>query len=140
MKAAEGVDRRRKTGRERKAHPESQILGGENPTQPFFLIDDQNTIRPLGRTQLTGIRDRHVLRHRQRRGRFQAGDGTLLGLSAGPLGGVGVGRVLVGREVGLGEGGGGRAGTFAGEFGFDLSTEGLGEVGGGIGMVSMQHD
>jgi hypothetical protein len=28
----------------------------------------------------------------------------------------------------LGEGGGGRAGTFAGEFGFDLSTEGLVEV------------
>jgi hypothetical protein len=137
LEAAEGVAKRRKRG---KAHPESQILGSENPTQPFFLIDDQHTIRPLGRTQLTGIRDRHILRHRQCRRRFQAGDGTLLGLSAGPLGGVGVGRVLVGREVGLGEGGGGRAGTFAGEFGFDLSTEGLDELGDVGVMVSMQYD
>jgi hypothetical protein len=63
-----------------------------------------------------------------------------LGLSAGPLGGVGVGRVLVGRQVGLGEGGGGRAGTFAGEFGFDLSTESLGGVGGGEVMVSIWYD
>ena len=36
-------------------YPESQILGGENPTQPFFLIDDQDTIRPFSSTQLTSI-------------------------------------------------------------------------------------
>lgn len=44
------------------AHPESQILCGEDACKVLILVDDQNAIGPFRRTKLTCIRDGDGLR------------------------------------------------------------------------------
>lgn len=59
------------------AYPESKILGGENTTKALLLINNQDTIGPLCRTELTGVRDAHALGHSEGRTRSKTGDGAL---------------------------------------------------------------
>ena len=58
-------------------HPIGKIFGGKDPTKTFLLIYNQNTIRALGSTELTCLRDSDVLRDSECRTWLQRCDSTL---------------------------------------------------------------
>lgn len=52
-------------GQARSTYTERQVLGREDSGQVFFVVDHQHAVCPLGRAQLTSVRDTHGLGHRE---------------------------------------------------------------------------
>ena len=97
-------------------HSVRQILRGKNSTKTFLIIDNENTVRTLGGTQLTSLGYGNVLWDGERRAGLESRDSSLgRGSLSRPLGGA----ALMSRY-----------GAFSGELGLDFLPDGLALKGG----------
>jgi hypothetical protein len=60
-----------------KTHSVSQILGREDTAQTLLVIHNEHTVRALGRTELTSLRNRDVFRNGECRTWLQGRDSAL---------------------------------------------------------------
>jgi hypothetical protein len=70
-----------KADRDKRTDPEREIFGGKDSTKMLLLIDDEHTVGPLCRAELTSIGDADRVRDRQSGQRSKGRDGALLGSS-----------------------------------------------------------
>ena len=97
-------------------HSVRQILRGKNPAKTFLIIDNEDTVRTLGGTQLTSLGYRDVLWDGERWARLESSDSSLCRSSLSrPFGGA----ALMSRY-----------GAFSGELGFDFLPDCLALKGG----------
>ena len=98
------------------SYPIGQILGREDSTQAFLVIDDQDTVRSFGSTELACFGDSDVLRNSEGGRGTKRGDGSFLGSRFGWT-------FLTGGYTGC------RNGAFAGQFGLNFLANGLDRTG-----------
>ena len=60
-------------------YPVSQVLGGENTAQAFFVVDNQDAIRSFGSTELACFGDGDVLWNSKGGRGTERGDSSFLG-------------------------------------------------------------